>query len=195
MKISYRYLLKTFILIHGLSLFSNNIQAIELQYQLASQGGGIWNYTFNLFNNGNSGVNVQSFTVDFNSTHFDETTLTVTIPSNWVGTVFPSGPGFPATLDFYSTNVTPVAVRQSITGFVARVTSLGGFTPGTLPYLIYSTTLTILGNGATVPVDDGGGGVVVPAVVSVPTLHFWALLLLVILMMTMAVNQRRLWER
>jgi len=168
----------TFILLINLAIFCNTAQAIQVQYQLTSQNS-VTNYAFSLFNNGNA-ANVQAFTVDFNPTNFNEATLATTAtPTGWIATKFPSGPGFPATLDFYSTNPTPISANQTVTGFAARVAQLGNATPGAVPYVVYATTFAALGQGAAAPV---GGGVAPVAPITVPTLHTWALLLLIGLM-------------
>jgi hypothetical protein len=48
-----------------------------------------------------------------------------------------------------------------------------------VPYVVYATTFAALGQGAAAPV---GGGVAPVAPITVPTLHTWALLLLIGLM-------------
>lgn len=97
------------------------------------------------------------FSVDFDSTLYEESSLLVTSTGlgNWSEQLLLSVPvlGVPAQYDAYETSGAPLSVGDSEAGFTVAFTWLGAGTPGSQAFTVYdAATLNVLDTGLTTPV-------------------------------------------
>lgn len=110
-----------------------------------------YEYRYTITNN-SLATSVDGFSIDFDPTLFDETSLAVTSTGvgNWFEQILASVPGLPAQYDALKVSGVPLGIGDSESGFAVQFTWLGTGTPGSQGFTIYdSATFDVLDTGVT----------------------------------------------
>lgn len=112
-----------------------------------------YRYTYTVTNDGSLGsqVAVKLFDIQFDTTLYNESTLTITpLQGDWDEMVLSSMPGDPPAYDAFS-SVSGIPAGQNETGFSIEFDWLGNGEPGTQRFEIYDPgTFALLESGTTV---------------------------------------------
>lgn len=144
----------------GAACWGSSAPATSIDCQLQSLGGGTYQCTYTVTNNGSLGsASISEFDLLFDPALYAESSLTITtagpVAGNWSEMLLASAPGVPAAYDALALGA-GIGKGSSVTGFSLDFRWLGTGTPGPQEFEIYDpATFALLESGET---DAGGTG-------------------------------------